>query len=180
MKFKGIEENSNIRGIGALFRRLDDSAWNINVKLFPDQNKKYVGLSQVTALVRHRTLNPIENVRPAGFQLNVAIKNTRTWRTTPIKSCPIPAVSRRNDAEQWCFFFEHDGVQVFLPQLELARALFFQNAYLSRLSMIPQGLTDEFGVQRTDSNRHALIEILGTCNLPLCARGDHALRRVLA
>lgn len=179
MKIKGVEENSKIGAIGSLFRRLDDSRWDIDIKLLPDQKKKYLGFSQMPMLTRHRILNPRENFRPAGFRLEVGIESTQTWEVTPIKSCPIPVVSQRKDSDQWCFVFKHDGIQVFLPQLELARALFFHHAYLSRLSLIPQGLMQEFDVQR-EGGIHAQINILPTCTLPLYARGDHALRRALA
>jgi len=180
MKFKGVEDNSVIREIGSLFRRHDGSDWHVNVKLAPGQKKQYFGASQIPILARRRVVNATEKPRSAGFQSRVVIENTRHWSTEPIEACPIPVVSRQDDAQQWCFNFEFNGTQFYLPQLEFARALFFHHAYITRLALIPSGLTQEFDVQRIDKMSKALINILTTCTLPLYVRGDYALRRLLA
>jgi hypothetical protein len=65
-----------------------------------------------------------------------------------------------------------------LPQLELARALFFHTAYITRLSLMSQGLGQDFGVEMTSFG--ATISILPTSKLPLFARKDVAHRRLLA
>lgn len=180
MKFRGVESNSTIREIGSLFRSLDGSDWHINVKLAPGQKKQHFGISQIPVLARRRVLNPTESRRPAGFKSIVAIQSTRAWGAELISSCPIPAVKKQEDANQWCFVFEHNETRYFLPQLELARVLFFHHAYLARLSLIHQGLTQEFDVQRLDKLAKARINILPTCTLPLHVRGDYGPRRVLA
>ncbi|EGQ7673925.1 transcriptional antiterminator [Vibrio cholerae] len=180
MKFKGVENNSVIREIGSLFRRHDGSDWHINVKLAPGQKKQHFGISQIPVLARRRVVNATEQQRPAGFQSRVVIENARQWRTEPIEACPIPAVNRQDDGQQWCFNFEFGGTQYYLPQLELARVLFFHHAYITRLALLPCGLSQEFDVQRIDKLSKALINILPTCTLPLYVRGDYALRRLLA
>jgi hypothetical protein len=108
------------------------------------------------------------------------IENTCHWRTEPIEACPIPVVNRQDDRQQWCFNFEFGGTQYYLPQLELARILFFHHAYITRLALISGGLSQEFDVQRLDKLSKALVNILPTCTLPLYVRGDYALRRLLA
>lgn len=180
MKFKGIEHNSVIREIGSLFRRHDSSDWHINVKLTPGQKKKYFGVSQIPILARRRMVNATEQPRPAGFQSRVVIENTLLWLTVPIEACPIPVVSRQDDGQQWCFNFEFCGTRYYLPQLELARALFFHHAYITRLALIPGGLSQEFDVQRIVKLSKTLVNILPTCTLPLYVRGDYTLRRLLA
>jgi hypothetical protein len=65
-----------------------------------------------------------------------------------------------------------------LPQLELARALFFHTAYITRLSLMPQGLGQDFGIEETSFG--TTISILPTSKLPLFARKDVAHRRLLA
>ena len=180
MKFKGVENNSVIREIGSLFRRHDGPDWHINVKLAPGQKKQYFGVSQIPVLARRRVVNASEQPRPAGFQSRIVIENTRHWRTEPIEACPIPVVNRQDDGQQWCFNFEFGGTQYYLPQLELARVLFFHHAYITRLALIPNGLSQEFDVQRLDKLSKALVNILPTCTLPLYVRGDYALRRLLA
>lgn len=180
MKFKGVENNSVIREIGSLFRRHEGSDWHINVKLAPGQKKQYFGISQIPILARRRVVNASEQPRPAGFQSRIVIENTRHWRTKPIETCPIPVVNRQDDGQQWCFNFEFGGTQYYLPQLELARVLFFHHAYITRLALISGGLSQEFDVQRLDKLSKALVNILPTCTLPLYVRGDYALRRLLA
>lgn len=179
MKFKGIENNSTVKEIGALFRRLDSADWRINVKLMPSQERQYLGISQLPALARRRVLNPTAEARPAGFELKVSIESTRQWRVAPIKSCPIAAVARQGDAQALCFVFEQHGITHYLPQLELARVLFFPHAYLARLALIHQGLAQEFGIQWIQTEERASIDILPNCTLPLFVRREHALRRVL-
>jgi len=180
MKFKGVENNSVIREIGSLFRRHDGSDWHINVKLAPGQKKQHFGVSQIPVLARRRVVNASEQPRPAGFQSRIVIENTRHWRTEPIEACPIPVVNRQDDGQQWCFNFEFGGTQYYLPQLELARVLFFHHAYITRLALISGGLSQEFDVQRIDKLSKVIVNILPTCTLPLYVRGDYALRRLLA
>jgi len=159
MKFKGVEKNSVIREIGSLFRNRDSSDWHIHVNLTPSQRKKSFGASQIPILARRRMLNATEQLRPAGFQKNVEIENTRYWRAELIENCPLPAVSRQEDRQQWCFVFETNETLYYLPQLELARVLFFHHAYLARLSLIQNGLSQEFDVQRIDGSSEALVII---------------------
>jgi len=180
MKFKGVEKDSVIREIGSLYRSRDSSDWNINVNLTPGQSKKSFGVSQIPILSRRRVLNATDQVRPAGFQTDVEIENTRSWHVELIESCPIRSVSRQEDRQQWCFVFDWKNTRYYLPQLELARVLFFHHAYLVRLSLIQKGLSQEFDVQRNDGLSEALVNILPTCTLPLYVRGDYSLRRALA
>ncbi len=180
MKFKGVEKNSVIREIGSLFRHRDSSDWHINVKLTPNQKKQYFGVSQIPILARRRMVNATEQRRPAGFQSNVVIENTRHWRAEQIEACSIPALSRQDDRQQWCFLFESNKTSYYLPQLELARVLFFHHAYLARLSLIHNGLSQDFDVQILSGTSKSRINILPTCTLPLFVRGDYSLRRLLA
>lgn len=180
LEFKGVEENSKIKEIGSMFRPLNGSDWHINVKLAPRQRKKYFGISQLPVLARRRVINRTEDSPPAGFHSTVEIKNTRNWKSELINRCPIIAVSRQDDAQQWCFEFEFDGTTYYLPQLELARVLFFHHAYLARLSLIQSGLNQEFDVQKIIGMGEGLIKILPSCTLPRYAREDLALKRVLA
>lgn len=179
MKFRGVEDNSLIREIGSMFRQLNGSDWYINVKLAPRQKKKYFGISQLPVLVRRRIINTNGETSPAGFSLKVAIKNTRNWNAELIKTCPIEAVKRQEDAQQWCFVFENDGITFYLPQLELARVLFFHFSYLARQSLVQSCFDLEFDVQKAIGKDEALIKLLPTCTLPRYIRRDPALRRIL-
>ncbi len=179
MKLKGLENDSIIREIGTIFRLLRGSDWHINVKLAPPQKKKYFGFSQVPILARRRVLNATEESRPAGFKSSVTVVNTRFWESVQIKACPIPTVNRQEDAKQWCFIFDFNGTRYFLPQIELARVLFLHTAYLARLSLIQNGLSQEFDIQRTSLLNRVRINILPTSSLPLQIRRDDAHRQQL-
>jgi len=180
MKFKDVENNSVIKEIGSIFRHKEGSDWHINVKLAPNQKKCYFGFSQAPILARRRVLKATEDSRPAGFKRSVTVVNTRFRKADLIKACPIPAVNRQGDSKQWCFVFDFNGVRYFLPQIELARVLFLHTAYLARLSLIHQGLSQEFDIQRTRELSKVWINILPTSSLPLKARSDDALRQRLA
>jgi len=180
MKFKGLKDDSRIKEIGSVFRRHGGSDWNINVKLTPHQQKQYFGFSQVPILARRRVLKATEESRPAGFKSSVTVVNTRFWEAERIKACPIPAVNRQGDSKQWCFVFDFNGVRYFLPQIELARVLFLHTAYLARLSLTHNGLSQEFDVQQESELNKVWINILPTSSLPLNSRRDDALRQRLA
>lgn len=180
MKFKGIENDSKIKEIGSVFRRHGGSDWNINVTLTPHQQKQYFGFSQVPILARRRVLNATKVSKPAGFTRSITIENAHLWDAQRIKACIIPTVNRQGDSKQWCFVFDFNGVRYFLPQIELARVLFLHTAYLARLSLIHNGLSQEFDVRQENELNKVWINILPTSSLPLKARSDDALRQRLA
>lgn len=180
MPFKGVPSNSTIHAIGRLFRRLDNANWRIHVKLMPSQKTKDFSVSQLPVLARRRVLNSAENPRAAGYPWLIDVKHTSPWTEATIASCPILAVAGQEDADQWCFVFENNGITHYLPQIELARVLFIHNAYLARLSLVSGGLFEEFDIQWARDNREVQVNILPTCSLPLYMREDPAHRRTLA
>lgn len=178
-KIKGIHENSQIKAIGNVFRLIDGSEWNVNVQLEPDHHKQSLGISQIPFLARRRILNATEQPRAAGYQKVFTLNNV-AWQAVKIKHCPVQGVAQRQDKEQWCFQFQQDGVKVYLPQLELARALFLHEPYLCRLAMNPGGIAEEFEIQHLDDSDSIQINLLESCSLPKHIRGHHGLRRALA
>ncbi|MFY9241976.1 MAG: Tn7-like element transposition protein TnsE [Polaribacter sp.] len=180
MKFKGVLENSRIFAIGSLSRAQGRSDWKIAVTLDPEQTKKSFGVSHIPILARRRVLNATKQPHSAGYKSKVIIDDTRNWRIEPIDKCPIPRVSEQEDKRQLCFVFKHQSKHYYLPQLELARVLFFHHGYLARLSLIPNSLSQEFDLQGVSEQGEATVNIMPTCNLPDYVRGDHALRRLLA
>ena len=180
LNFKGVEDNSVIKEIGGLFRSHSESEWRIDVKLDPEQNKSYFSASQLPVLARRRVLNATEQKPAAGYPTSVVIENAQQWHVERKSSCVIPAVSGQGDRQQGCFVFVSGETQYYLPQQELARVLFFHHAYLTRLSFIQNGLSQEFDVQQSSNASRALIGILPTSTLPTYVRDDYALRRHLA
>ncbi|WNK20254.1 Tn7-like element transposition protein TnsE [Halomonas piscis] len=180
MNFKEIENNSRIREIGSIYRRLDNSDWRIEVKLDPRQKKESFSISQLTALARRRVLNAVDNHNPAGYKSSITIGDTTQWEHRQIGECPITSVAKQGDRHQWSFCFESNDIVYYLPQIELARVLFFHYAYLSRLAMIPGGLSEEFDIQENEAEKYAKVNILPTSSLPKYVRESLELRRLLA
>lgn len=180
LRIKGIKDNSRVKEFGSVYRRLDGSDWRINISLDPGQHKKNFAISQLTVLARRRVLNATENFKPAGYPSTIQVDDATMWSHRRIRECPIKNVSEQEDQGQWCFSFKFEGIEFFLPQIELARVLFFHSAYMTRLAMLPNGLSEEFDIQPGDEPDTTEIHILPTSTLPLKARGDHEQRRVLA
>ena len=131
---------------------------------------------------RRRLLNVTAtgDVARAGYEKEIQVYDATTWGHCLIGDCPIKNIREQEDHEQWCFKFESGGIEFFLPQIELARVLFFHYSYMTRLAMRPSGLKEEFDIQPGDEPDTAEIHILPTCSLPLNPRGNTAQRRVLA
>src|SRR5690554_60347 len=180
LRIKRIRDNSRIKEIGLMYRRVGGSDWRINISLDPGQHKKNFAISQLTVLARRRVLNATEHFKPAGYPATAHVDDATTWSHRRISECPIKNVSEQEDQDQWCFSFESEGIEFFLPQIELARVLFFHSAYMTRLAMLPNGLSEEFDIQPGDEPDTTEIYILPTSTLPLKARGDYEQRRVLA
>lgn len=180
MRSRGVKGDSTIKAIGSLFRRLESSDWYINVELSPNQIKEQFPVSRIPELARRRIINPTGESAQSGYTQSISITSTKNWDVKKISECPIVAVKRNRDSDQWCFEFENEGTRFFLPQLEMARSLFFHQAYITRLALIPQGLDQDFSICRTDQSNEAIVKIMPTSQLPVFVRKDYRLRRILA
>lgn len=178
-KIKGIHDNSRIIAIGNIFRLKDGSEWMIKIQLDPDQKKQSLGISQLPLLARRRVLNATEEPRVAGYEMKLTLHDVGL-KAVKIKDCPLPSVSKQRDKNQWCFCFQQGAIEVYLPQLELARALFLYEPYLCRLAMAPGGIAEEFDVQQRGESDSIQIGLLKSCSLPKHMRANHELRRALA
>ena len=178
--FEGVLENSKIQSIGSLFRRVDGSRWQLNLALSPKQDKTRFTMSSAPVLVRRRVLNPTEDAAPAGYSLPITIPSTDDWQVKLLADYPIQDAIRWMDRGEWCFnFVADDGVQFFLPQFELARVLFFQNAYLSRTALEPDCLNAEYDIQYLTPEQ-AQINILPSSGFPSTLLDDLGARRLLS
>lgn len=178
-KITGIKNDSQIKAIGNIHRHLNNAGWRINIQLEPGKDKRSLGISQIPLLARRRVINATEEPTAAGYEMSFTLDGV-TWEAVKIRDCPVRGVAQSPDADQWCFQFQRGHIQIFLPQLELARALFLYEPYLCRLAMIPNGLAQEFDVQPLADPGSIQINLLKSCTLPKHFRGDHELRRALA
>jgi len=67
-----------------------------------------------------------------------------------------------------------------IPQLELARALFYHSSYLARASLTSSTLGLDFNVVREDYSPTVNIYVLKTASFPISAFNDSATRSVLS
>lgn len=183
IQIDGVKDNTRIQAFGSLFRRLDGSQWGINLVLQPAQNKRSLRISQLPVLVRRRVINPTEPPKPKGYRRNVTIQNTSNWRVCHIADCPeqhkrVAAL----EARQLCFHFQSkEGLNVYLPQNELARALFLHDAYLSRAALEPGSLNVDFDVVRpVEVNDATTINVLRASGHSIKSLDYIANRRVLS
>jgi hypothetical protein len=180
IKFDGLSADTRILSIGSLFRKTNGSQWGINLGLSPAQDKKYLTLSNAPVLVRKRALNPLSEPKQAGYKLSLAITSTQAWDQKTLVEYPIQSVIHALDKKQRCFHFLADkGIQIFLPQFELARVLFFHNGYLSRTALEPDCLKAEFDIQYTNPEA-VRINVLPSSGYPLKSLDDYGARRLLS
>lgn len=83
------------------------------------------------------------------------------------------------DKRQHCFCFLANNIQIYLPQLELARVLFLHDGYLSRSALEPDYLRSEFSIEYPGPNV-AWVNVLPSSSYPLKSLDDYESRRLLS
>lgn len=183
IRFENLEDDTTILSIGSLFRRLDGSQWGVNLELWPYQKKKSLTVSQLPVLVRNRVLNPTTDNGIAGYEQYVSIENSDEWKVCNVGDCPVLQGKRLSDREasQQCFYFRsNEGLNVYLPQFELARALFFHDAYLARTALEADALKIEFDIVPDEVEDAATINVLQSSSYTRKSLDNNAARRVLS
>ncbi|MBY8031498.1 hypothetical protein KW464_20035 [Vibrio fluvialis] len=180
---KGFSDDTWINGIGDLFRNKDGSRWGINLSVFPHREKgrDSTYISNAPILVRKTIINPTRDYFFNRYETAFEIETTGKWEIDRLGNCP--ALERRlsQELKQYCFVFSFGfGIKVYLPQFELARALFFHNGYLARSSMIHDVLNNEFSIERDEPEDWAEINVLEVSSLKKEFYDDYGFRRVLA
>lgn len=179
--FSEIGADACIGAIGSLFRPIGGGRWSINVDFWPRQKKTYLSMSNAPVLSRKRVLNSDKEHSIRGWRKSFSIANTSGWKVGQIREIPIQGYRRRQDARQFCFVFTIGcGVTVYLPQFELARALFFHNSYLSRTSLDPSSLRREFDIVVDPNGKRALINILPSSGYTFKHCSDPTCRQALS
>lgn len=181
--FEGFEDDVKILYFGSMFRGIDRANWNINIGFYPRQDKSSLTVSQAPVLVRDRYLNPTVDHPPTGLKRWLNIDSTEYWSVVRVEDCPVFKDKKlaASGARQFCFHFRDSrGMEVYLPQFELARVLFLHDGYLARTALEPDSLKAEFDVQFNASRTVAQINVMETSNYPLRSLGDDGARRVLS
>lgn len=180
---RGFVDDTWLNGIGSLFRKEGHKNWGINLSVYPfEENKRTLLLSQAPIAVRKNVLRPTQNYSVQGETLSFTVENAQNWEVDIIKNCPAWPRELKTEAEQWCFAVRLDsGTKLFIPQFEMARALFFKNAYLSR-SCLNHGILDnEFAIEYDEFHPDhvtVLVREYTTCADNMFK--DYSYRRFLA
>lgn len=164
--FDQIDPDVRIDSIGSLFKASGGSRWGVNLQFYPSQKKSSLTISNAPILARRRILNPTADYGRKGWEENFYISSTRSWEVEKIGNCPI--ASSVMDNEQFCFVFQIGGGKtVYLPQFELARALFLRDGYLARTAIESESLDLDFDVISDLESGKAYINVMPTSGYPL-------------
>lgn len=180
---KGFKDDTWLNGIGDLFCKKDGVRWGVNLSIYPgkEAGSDSTSLSNAPLLVRKNIINPTKDYYQNSHEQSFEITTTRFWDVVRLRSCPALERPLPKELQQYCFEFSlEEGIRVFLPQFELARALFFHNAYLARSSILHDVLSNEFIVETEPEFNWAHIRVLDTCNCPMELFNDYGFRRHIA
>jgi len=179
MKIKNFPEDVKITFLGEIFKFNHLKRWNIKLGIQDGNNLlvKHARLSNLPAFARGRCLNPSDGqCRKGGYKLNINIQSNEDWKVK---------VDPKNRGYYFEFDFNRgseqnpDLLHIRIPQIELARVLFFQNAYLAR-NCIGQGiLAREFFVDPIDQTT-TVIHVLPHRTFPLGQFNNEGIRRLLS
>lgn len=161
-KYKHLDDDSKILGLGSLFRGTDRKQWSLN--LYLNGNKRsHIHFGATPILARYRMLNPSKSYSPSGKPLSFAIDDAQDWKVEKVDNCPgLANRQKKNDANQYCFVASVDGTDVYIPQLELARVLFYHDPFMARLSLQHNALNEEFYID--ESGEKATIHVISKPN----------------
>ncbi|MDC5517593.1 Tn7-like element transposition protein TnsE [Acinetobacter baumannii] len=179
MKIKNFPEDAKITFLGEIFKFNHLKRWNIKLGIQDGNNLlvKHTRLSNLPALARGRYLNPSDGqCRKGGYKIDLDIESTTDWTVS---------IDPKNRGYYFSFNFNRGTpkspniIHVRIPQIELARVLFFHNAYLAR-NCIDHGILDrEFCINPLDSTT-TVIHVLPHCSFPIGQFNNEGIRRLIA
>jgi hypothetical protein len=156
-RFKKLNDDSRILGIGSLFRSKGRKSWAVNVD-FNGGLSKSMQFSNIPILVRKRALNPTKQYKLAGLPIEVTIENAQLWKVAKASDCPAYQSHRHSgDGNQLCFVAQVGSNQMFIPQLEMARVLFYHDPFIARLSLQHNALAEDFILGKRSDGQPMII-----------------------
>ena len=180
IRFDCFEDDVEITGIGNYFRKISGNKWNIGLHLSPEQSRDYLTASNAPELIRGHILNSVNRKDKVGWKRFFRITDATLWETKTIGDCPVLRSEKRSNPHQLCFVFMIDnGITIYLPHFELARALFFHSGYLSRTAIESECLRAEFSV-KVDEEDNAAIYVMKSSGFSVSHLNDPKTRNYLA
>ena len=89
IRFEHLSDDTEIKAIGSLFRRINGSQWGINLGFYPFQPKSSLTVSNAPVLVRRRILNPTSGYKQAGYRQVFTVTDTSNWKVDTVSNCPV-------------------------------------------------------------------------------------------
>jgi hypothetical protein len=183
IKIRNFPENARITFLGSIFKDHKNSEWNIHIglenhyNLLPDYEKymvKHARFSNMPLLAKNRRLNQTKEIPPYNESIiTIKIDDFKNWKTTKNKSGQYIFSHIVNDLQG-----SHTNIQIHLPHIELARVLFFHNAYLSRAALAQGKLTAEYYI--VPEEHQTVIHVHEFCGFPPQQFDNVGMRRLLS
>ena len=142
-RFKKLPDNARIQAMGNLFKYSDRLTWDIGVRI-ENSTRQALKFSQLPYLSRQVVLNQTTAAIPPGFPVEFTLPDNALWQKATVKDCGLVKFKAGDEQSQNCFMFESEDKTIYLPQLELARALFFTNNYFANAALVNNALDFEF------------------------------------
>ncbi len=153
VKFQKLNDDAKILGIGGLFRSVGNKSWAINLD-FNGNTSQSLQFSNIPVLARKRVLNATKPYDLAGLPFSFTISNAQQWSVANATDCPAYQAHRHGkDSNQLCFVVQLSDVRVYIPQLEMARVLFYHDPFLARLSLQHNALMEDFFLSKNDNGQ---------------------------
>jgi hypothetical protein len=151
-KYIHLKDDSNITAVGSIFRGMDRIHWCINLD-FSGKPSSSLRFNAVPILARRRVLNPTTRHEKKGLPIQLTVLNAQNWQLAKLKDCPAYLKAPRGgDHNQNCFVVKASGQTIYIPQLELARVLFYHDPFMARLSLQHNALQEDFFVDYNESD----------------------------
>lgn len=187
--FYKCDDDVRIVHLGRILVRTSDTSYrpSIEVWCYPPQQKNgfyATAFSNVPALYRGKVINQrtlTESYTKRGEHTFSASDTLKKSTLNEFTDFTAAASVRKKESEQHAFILNRVGLpKLVIPQLELARVLFFASSYLSRASLMSSRLLIDFKVEIKAKEDLANIEVLETSNFPPSAFNDSATRAMLS
>ena len=188
-RFYKCDDDVRIVHIGKVLIRKNDTSYRplIEVWCTPPQQKKgfkVTAFSNMPALYRGKIINQRELSEGYVKQGRYTFKGNDNLRKSTLSEFPYlysAKTLREKESEQNAFVLDRiNAPTLVIPQLELARVLFYASSYLSRASLMSSRLLTDFKVDVNFKQGYANIEVIHTGNFPQSAFNDSATRAMLS
>lgn len=190
MKLAGYDENVTISHVGMLIRKSSpdnkeaNHAWLLDVKGYPIQDKKTTSFSNLPFLARGLVLNA---TKPLTLKSNFSfsIDSIEQFEEIPLANYvgrlyPESQYVDQRESKLWGYRTFCEGTELIFPQIEMARALFLNTAYLTRKSMETVLIDVEFDRQFDEELRLLRIHFTKANNFSISALENSKVRQMLS